>query len=67
MRTSEPRPGLLECRDNNGDQFGLSKIIKVIQKENFNDTPLDILKQDIQDFNNAKFEDDVSVITISKN
>ena len=59
--------GILECRDNKGDQFGLSKIIKVIQKENFNDTPLDILKQDIQDFNNAKFEDDVSVITISKN
>jgi sigma-B regulation protein RsbU (phosphoserine phosphatase) len=59
--------GILECRNNSGDQFGLSKIIKIIQKENFNDSPLDILKQEIYDFNQGKFEDDVSVITVSAN
>jgi phosphoserine phosphatase RsbU/P len=59
--------GILECRDNNGNQFGVSKIIKVIQKDSFNDSPLEILKEDIHNFNQARFEDDVSVITISAN
>ena len=59
--------GILECRDSNGNIFGVSKIIKVIQKDNFNDSPLEILKEDIHKFNQAKFEDDVSVITISAN
>ena len=59
--------GILECRDSNGNAFGVSKIIKVIQKDNFNDSPLEILKEDIHKFNQAKFEDDVSVITISAN
>ncbi|MCW9097655.1 MAG: response regulator [Ignavibacteriaceae bacterium] len=59
--------GILESRDSNGNAFGVSKIIKVIQKDNFNDSPLDILKEDIHKFNQAKFEDDVSVITISAN
>ncbi|MGB5530623.1 MAG: response regulator [Ignavibacteriaceae bacterium] len=57
--------GILECRDNKGNQFGLSKIIKVIQKDKFNDSPIDALKEDIYEFNQGKFEDDVSVITIS--
>jgi sigma-B regulation protein RsbU (phosphoserine phosphatase) len=57
--------GILECRDNSGNAFGISKIIKVIQKDNFNDSPIDVLKADIYSFNQGRFEDDVSVITIS--
>lgn len=59
--------GIVDCRDNDGIQFGIGKLLKTLQKENFNDSPLNVLKEDIMNFNQEKFEDDVSVITISKN
>jgi sigma-B regulation protein RsbU (phosphoserine phosphatase) len=57
--------GMLECRDAQGNQFGVSRLIKTILKEEFIKTPIDVLRDDINNFNQLKFDDDVSVITIS--
>jgi serine phosphatase RsbU (regulator of sigma subunit) len=57
--------GMIECRNSEGKQFGLSKLVKTLQKENFSKQPITILKEDIESFNQLAFEDDVSVITIS--
>jgi phosphoserine phosphatase RsbU/P len=57
--------GMVECRDANGNQFGVSKLIKTIQKDGFVQSPIDVLRDDINNFNQLKFDDDVSVITIS--
>jgi sigma-B regulation protein RsbU (phosphoserine phosphatase) len=57
--------GMIECRDTHGNQFGLSKLVKTIQNENFYLNPIAVLKENIQSFNQFTFEDDVSVITIS--
>jgi sigma-B regulation protein RsbU (phosphoserine phosphatase) len=57
--------GMIECRNSEGKQFGLSKLVKTLQKENFSVQPITILKEDIESFNQLAFEDDVSVITIS--
>ncbi|MEJ2103974.1 MAG: SpoIIE family protein phosphatase [Ignavibacteriaceae bacterium] len=59
--------GVIDCRDKDGNQFGLGKLVKTLQKEDFNDSPLSVLKEDVMNFNQEKFDDDVSVITISKN
>jgi len=59
--------GILESRDNSGKTFGLSRLIKVIQSDNFNDSPLETLKDEIKNFNQSRFDDDVSVIAISAN
>lgn len=57
--------GFIECRDHENNQFGVSRLIKSIQKNNFNVSPIAILKEDIKDFNQSNFDDDVSVITIA--
>ena len=57
--------GIIECRNETGDQFGVGNLIKTIQKESFSTSPLETLKKDIMNFNQEKFDDDVSVITIS--
>jgi len=57
--------GMVECRDTNGKQFGVSRLIKTIQKDDFINSPIDVLKDDINKFNQLKFDDDVSVITIA--
>lgn len=57
--------GLLECRDGNGNQFGMSKLIKSIQKDEFFNSPIDVLKNDINIFNQLQFDDDVSVVAIA--
>ena len=57
--------GIIECRNETGDQFGVGNLIKTIQKESFSSSPLETLKKDIMNFNQEKFDDDVSVITIS--
>ena len=57
--------GLTECRDKNGKHFGVSNVVNSIQKcENANSL-LTVLKNDLLDFNQLKFDDDVSVISIS--
>lgn len=57
--------GMIECRDSGGNQFGLSKLVKTMQNENFNLNPITVLKENIKSFNQLTFDDDVSVITIS--
>lgn len=57
--------GMVECRDADGNQFGVSKLIKTILKDNFIESPIDVLRDDINNFNQLKFDDDVSVITIA--
>ena len=57
--------GMVECRNADGKQFGVSKLIKTIQKDNFIESPIDVLRDDINNFNQLKFDDDVSVITIA--
>ena len=57
--------GMVECRNADGNQFGVSKLIKTIQKDGFIQSPIDVLRDDITNFNQLKFDDDVSVIIIS--
>ena len=57
--------GMVECRDVDGNQFGVSRLIKTIQKDNFVKSPIDVLRDDINNFNQLKFDDDVSVITVA--
>jgi len=56
--------GMIECRDANGKLFGVSQLIKTVLKNNFIESPIDVLRDDLTNFNGLKFEDDVSVITI---
>jgi len=57
--------GMVESRDAEGNQFGVSKLIKTILKDDFIKSPIDVLRDDINNFNQLKFDDDVSVITIA--
>lgn len=56
--------GLIECWDKNGNQFGVSKLVKAAQKNEFINSPVDIIKNDLDNFNKLNFEDDVSLIAI---
>lgn len=57
--------GLVECRDTEGKIFGVSRMVKSIQREDFDERPIEILKDDIKKFNQMKFDDDLSVIAIT--
>ncbi len=57
--------GLVECRDDNGEHFGVSKLVKSIQKDGFHDSPLKVIKNDLNSFNQQKFDDDMSMISIA--
>lgn len=57
--------GMVECRDTQGRIFGVSGLVKSIQREDFDERPIEILKDEINKFNQLKFEDDLSVIAIS--
>ena len=57
--------GLIECRNESGEHFGVSKLVNSIQKREFIDSPLDVIKNDLINFNQQKFDDDVSMISIS--
>jgi sigma-B regulation protein RsbU (phosphoserine phosphatase) len=57
--------GLVESRDNNGEHFGVSKLVKSIQKDGFLDSPLNVIKNDLASFNQQKFDDDISMISIA--
>ncbi len=57
--------GLVECRDDKGDHFGVSKLVTSIQKDDFLDSPLNVIKNDLLSFNQQKFDDDISMISIS--
>ena len=57
--------GMVECRNDNGEHFGVSKLIKSIQKDGFNDSPFNVIKDDLKSFNQQKFDDDISMISIA--
>lgn len=57
--------GLIECRDEKGDQFGVSKLVNATEKEGFIESPVETIKNDLMSFNGQKFDDDVSLISIS--
>lgn len=57
--------GLLESRDDNGNHFGVSRLVKSIQKNEFINSPLEVIKNDLKIFNQQKFDDDISMISIS--
>ena len=57
--------GLIECRDKSGSHFGVSKLIKAIQKDEFINSPLNAIKDDLMTFNQQKFDDDISIVSIS--
>lgn len=57
--------GLIECRDVNGNQFGVSKLVSITQNNGFLDSPLEVIKNDLKKFNGQNFDDDVSLISIT--
>ena len=57
--------GLIESRDDDGNHFGVSKLVKSMQQENFIDSPMSFIKNELTNFNQQKFDDDVSLISIS--
>ncbi len=57
--------GLVESRDDNGEHFGVSKLVKSIQKDGFLDSPLNVIKNDLKIFNQQRFDDDISMISIA--
>jgi sigma-B regulation protein RsbU (phosphoserine phosphatase) len=57
--------GVIDCSDTSGNRFGISKLVKTLQKESFGNSPINSLKEDLEYFNQQKFDDDVSVISIS--
>jgi sigma-B regulation protein RsbU (phosphoserine phosphatase) len=57
--------GLIECRDKSGSHFGVSKLVKAIQKDEFINSPLNVIKEDLMTFNQQKFDDDISIVSIS--
>ena len=57
--------GLIESRDDDGNHFGVSKLVKSMQQENFIDSPMSFIKNELINFNQQKFDDDVSLISIS--
>jgi sigma-B regulation protein RsbU (phosphoserine phosphatase) len=57
--------GLIECRDEKGNLFGVSKFLEAIQNQEFLNSPLQVIKDNLMTFNNQKFDDDVSIVSIS--
>jgi len=57
--------GLIECRDGDGNQFGVSKLVSATQKDGFSESPVEVIKSDLKNFNGQKFDDDLSLISIS--
>ena len=57
--------GLIESRDDSGNHFGVSKLVKSMQQEEFISSPINVIKNELKIFNQQKFDDDVSLISIS--
>jgi phosphoserine phosphatase RsbU/P len=56
--------GIIESRNNEGVQFGKSRLNEVIEGISTQTDPLSKLKQEFISFTGEKFEDDISLITI---
>jgi len=56
--------GIIESRDKAGKQFGENKLAEVLQSDDFNENPLEKIKEEFIEFTNQNFEDDISLITI---
>ena len=57
--------GLIESRNDNDELFGVSRLLKVVQNQEFLNSPLQVIKDNLMTFNNHKFDDDISIISIS--
>jgi len=57
--------GLIECRDEKGNQFGVSKLVSSTQKDDFLDLPVETIKKELESFNQHNYDDDVSLIAVS--
>ncbi len=56
--------GIIESRNQDGEQFGARKLSEVIKNISLQDNPLGILKKEFEVFTGGNFEDDISLITI---
>jgi len=57
--------GLIESRNDNDELFGVSRLLKVVQNQEFLKSPLQVIKDNLMTFNNHKFDDDISIVSIS--
>lgn len=56
--------GIIESRNKDGKQFGDTKLAEVLQTYDFNENPMEKLKEKFISYTNQNFEDDISLITI---
>lgn len=56
--------GIIESRNKAEKQFGETKLIEVLQTNDFNENPMEKLKEEFVSYTNQNFEDDISLITI---
>lgn len=56
--------GIIESRNQIGEQFGSSRLEETIKYINPDQKPLDVLKEAFNKFTDGKFEDDISIISI---
>ena len=57
--------GIIETRNAEGEQFGTKKLDEVIKNISNDQNPLQVLRKEFIDFTGNKFEDDISLITIT--
>lgn len=56
--------GILESRNNEGEQYGKDRLLNFIKSIPINTDPLTAIKENFSGFTGGKFEDDISLITI---
>lgn len=56
--------GILESRNEDGDQFGKEGLFKSIENINSSVATLDVVEKTFREFTGSKFEDDISIISI---
>ncbi len=56
--------GIIESRNEAGEQFGSGTLNKVVSTISDDDDPIEKIKSAFYDFTKSKFEDDISLITI---
>lgn len=56
--------GIIESCNKDGKQFGETKLAEVLQTNDFNENPMEKLKEEFISYTNQNFEDDISLITI---
>ena len=59
--------GIIETRNANDEQFGSNRLLDRIQSLADDQNELEVIKEDITEFSGGKFEDDISLISITVN